>query len=175
MCSAPKTSGLGKSIWLPRKSFLVDVQSSGLRPTVPVPHDAAAGLSGVEFTRRFALHILPRRFGLLANRSRAATCCRELLNALLPTPPAVPDSPDDESPDNAPRCEQCQVGRLRRRDETPRPRLFDLLINSGYAPRRASAPVATCGPTDGYFTTPRPGPRGLSTAPQRLTLCADPH
>ena len=42
------------------KSFLVDVQSSGLRPTVPVPHDAAAGLSGVEFTRPFALHILPQ-------------------------------------------------------------------------------------------------------------------
>ena len=99
-------------------------------------------LAGVEFTRRFALHILPRgmprvrRFGLLAPRGKKGTRCRELLHASLPTPPPATESAEaSEARDDGPRCPQCKIGRLKRNEETPRPRLFALLLKSGFAPR----------------------------------------
>ena len=77
-------------------------------------------LDGVEFLRRFLLHVLPkgfvriRYFGLLANRTRKAKLarCRELLAA--PEPPTVESNPDPEAIDDhaATRCPTCGVGRL---------------------------------------------------------------
>lgn len=82
-------------------------------------------LTGVEFLRRFLLHLLPkhfvriRHFGLLANCVRKAklSLCRELLAA--PAPPTVPSdhAPEDHHPettedDAARRCPICGVGRL---------------------------------------------------------------
>jgi hypothetical protein len=87
-------------------------------------------LGGVEFLRRFLLHVLPRgfvrirHFGLLANRTRKAKLaqCRALLGAQAPAvvhPPAMdsnsePDS-DTESHDDREdrRCPRCGIGRLR--------------------------------------------------------------
>jgi hypothetical protein len=81
-------------------------------------------LGGVEFLRRFLLHVLPtgfvriRYFGLLANRVRVENLerCRALLAADVsvtvhapPTEPAAP-SPAAEERD---RCPYCGVGRLR--------------------------------------------------------------
>jgi hypothetical protein len=74
-------------------------------------------LPGVEFLRRFLLHVLPRGFprirhyGLLANRSRAVklAICRFDLGAEMPQSPvgeAVPRLIDDV------RCPACKVGRL---------------------------------------------------------------
>lgn len=77
-------------------------------------------LPGVEFLRRFLLHVLPRGFprirhyGLLGNRKRAAklATCRLLLGAPMPaeSAPAVePCAVADE------RCPACRSGRLVRR------------------------------------------------------------
>jgi putative transposase/transposase-like zinc-binding protein len=78
-------------------------------------------LRGVEFLRRFLLHVLPkgfvriRHFGLLANRARKANLarCRSLLGTptgTQPDPEATPANPDED-----PRllCPTCRVGRLR--------------------------------------------------------------
>ena len=81
-------------------------------------------LDGVEFLRRFLLHVLPtgfvriRYFGLLANRNRAKNLaqCRKLLaadsttaKASTPSEPSAP-KPADEERD---RCPCCGTGRLR--------------------------------------------------------------
>lgn len=77
-------------------------------------------LSGVEFLRRFLLHVLPkgfvriRHFGLLANRVRSANLalCRSLLGA---TTPAQRDSQIDSASsddDQAAICPTCRLGRL---------------------------------------------------------------
>ena len=82
-------------------------------------------LDGVEFLRRFLLHVLPtgfvriRYFGLLANCHRADNLarCRELLaadptGAEAPAPSALPaPSPAEQDRD---RCPSCGTGRLRR-------------------------------------------------------------
>ena len=57
-------------------------------------------LAGVEFVRRFCLHVLPRglvrirQYGLLANRDRGErlACCRELLGMSPPPEQARPSS-----------------------------------------------------------------------------------
>jgi hypothetical protein len=79
-------------------------------------------LSGVEFLRRFLLHILPssfvriRYFGLLANRGRAANLarCRELLGVspAEATPAASAPAPDAAETE-PPRCPFCATGQLR--------------------------------------------------------------
>jgi hypothetical protein len=84
-------------------------------------------LEGVEFLRRFLLHLLPkgfvriRHYGLLSNRSRKSklAVCRALLG-----PVAEPSSPTDsdvtDSDDNPPPvranglCPSCRVGHLRK-------------------------------------------------------------
>ncbi len=75
-------------------------------------------LSGVEFLRRFLLHLLPkgfvrvRHYGFLANRCRRAklALCRQLLVAAPPSPPTVlPDATSDPEP---PRCPECHRGRM---------------------------------------------------------------
>jgi putative transposase/transposase-like zinc-binding protein len=74
-------------------------------------------LDGVEFMRRFLLHILPkgfmrvRHYGFLANRCRHAKLdrCRALL-AAVPPPPAAPL---DEATGTEPlRCPACHRGRM---------------------------------------------------------------
>jgi hypothetical protein len=80
-------------------------------------------LDGVEFLRRFLLHVLPKGFvriryyGLLANRVRADNLarCRELLSpGEQPTP--VPSSPSkaEAASDERHRCPACGTGRMRR-------------------------------------------------------------
>jgi hypothetical protein len=80
-------------------------------------------LDGVEFLRRFLLHVLPqgfvriRYFGLFANRVRAlnVTRCRELLAATAPgdsscrPAPARASKPED---DRRHRCPDCGTGTL---------------------------------------------------------------
>ena len=82
-------------------------------------------LDGVEFLRRFLLHVLPtgfvriRYFGLFANRCRAENLarCRTLLaaepGAIAPTASSVPAGPTTAD-DDRDRCPSCGVGRLRR-------------------------------------------------------------
>ena len=92
--------------------------------------DSASGghrimsLDGVEFLRRFLLHVLPtgfvriRYFGLLANRGRALNLahCRELLAATAPgtAAPTTPISPSTSAEEEDPqfRCPSCATGRL---------------------------------------------------------------
>jgi hypothetical protein len=80
-------------------------------------------LPGVEFLRRFLLHVLPRGFprirhyGLLGNRGRALklAACRLALGATMPVPStlvATPTLPPAE------RCPACGTGRLIRRQFT---------------------------------------------------------
>jgi hypothetical protein len=79
-------------------------------------------LSGVEFLRRFLLHVLPthftriRYYGLLASRSREKNIarCRELL-AVDPTATsaATPTTPSETKPDHdRDLCPFCGIGRL---------------------------------------------------------------
>lgn len=84
-------------------------------------------LDGVEFLRRFLLHVLPegfvriRYFGLWANRGRAKNLarCRELLAAAAvpagPSPPSTTPVPTvaEGARDDRDRCPACGVGRLR--------------------------------------------------------------
>jgi hypothetical protein len=80
-------------------------------------------LDGVEFLRRFLLHVLPtgfvriRYFGLFANRNRARNLarCRGLLAAATAAPmpptasaPATPEPAKDELK----QCPVCSTGRL---------------------------------------------------------------
>jgi hypothetical protein len=80
-------------------------------------------LPGVEFLRRFLLHVLPRGFprirhyGLLGNRGRAVklAACRLALGATMPAPTvtvAAPALPPEE------RCPACGTGQLIRRQFT---------------------------------------------------------
>ena len=75
-------------------------------------------LDGVEFLRRFLLHILPkgfmrvRHYGFLANRCRQAKLarCRALLAAV---PPSAPEVQLDATTDPEPlRCPECHRGRM---------------------------------------------------------------
>jgi len=88
-------------------------------------------LPGVEFLRRFLLHVLPRGFqrlrhyGLLGNRSRTTklAVCRLLLGTQMPAPPTivVPFEPADD------RCPECRTGRLVRQpwSAMPPPEIVD--------------------------------------------------
>ncbi|MBV8412046.1 MAG: IS91 family transposase [Alphaproteobacteria bacterium] len=90
-------------------------------------------LGGVEFLRRFLLHVLPtgfvriRYYGLFANCVRADNLaqCRALLAALKPPPPPpCPSSPQKGADDDARRCPFCGTGRMRpirALDPTPLP------------------------------------------------------
>ena len=76
-------------------------------------------LDGVEFLRRFSLHVLPkgfiriRYFGLLAprNRSAALTLCRRLLAACSTPAPQLLD--DEQQRGVERRCPRCHSGWLR--------------------------------------------------------------
>jgi hypothetical protein len=82
-------------------------------------------LSAVEFLSRFLLHVLPggfvriRHFGLLANRTRTAKLarCRQLLTAVPPTAPAVPEPVATLmlrlTGVDIGQCPVCRAGRLR--------------------------------------------------------------
>ena len=94
------------------------------------------------------MHILPRglqrvrRYGLLANRSTAATLCRVLLPPPTPAPPTVAREVPAEF-DDAPRCPHCPTGRLVLLIEAVRPSLFDVLLRSGFLPARLASRYAT--------------------------------
>ena len=72
----------------------------------------------VEFTRRFLLHVLPKRFvrirhyGFLANRCRREklALCRQLLNTKSSAPSL--DSPRPNGTDPPERCPACRKGRM---------------------------------------------------------------
>jgi hypothetical protein len=82
-------------------------------------------LGGVEFLRRFLLHVLPtgfvriRYYGLFANCVRADNLarCRQLLAAEAPADspptPSSPSKPEESADDPAHRCPVCGTGRLR--------------------------------------------------------------
>ena len=78
-------------------------------------------LPGVEFLRRFLLHVLPRGFprirhyGLLGNRSRATklAVCRLQLAAPMPLPPGTTVVVAFEARDD--HCPSCRTGKLARR------------------------------------------------------------
>jgi len=117
-------------------------------------------LTGIEFTRRFALHILPsgfprvRYFGLLSHRGgeKLLPRCRELLKSSSPWPadlaPASAASqlapadvargltaePRAVDPPRCPRCPRCAQPTWFLIEEVARPRLCDVLERSGFAP-----------------------------------------
>ncbi|MFV2068906.1 MAG: transposase [Pirellulales bacterium] len=75
-------------------------------------------LSGVEFTRRWSLHILPkgytkvRRYGGYSNRRRTTYlhCCRKLLRLAPLSTDARPETPSRADGDSsAPRCPKCSA------------------------------------------------------------------
>ena len=70
-----------------------------------------------------------RRYGLMANRSKAATLCRVLLPKPIPAPEVSAEF------DSAPRCPHCPTGRLVLVIQGHRPRLFDILFLSGFLPK----------------------------------------
>jgi putative transposase len=114
-------------------------------------------LTGVEFVRRFLLHVLPpglprvRYYGLLANKHRPAlTHCRRLLGvpAEGEPPPAVAGEPARESFTDsrpAPRCGVCSRGRLQLIENTPRPTWREVLARSPFVAAATAGPAATQG------------------------------
>ena len=105
---------------------ILDIQDAGVtfryRDNLRGPQ--VMTLDGVEFLRRFLLHVLPtgfvriRYFGLFGNRCRAQNLarCRELLaadpspaTASAPSEPAAPKPAEDDRD----RCPCCATGRLR--------------------------------------------------------------
>jgi hypothetical protein len=77
-------------------------------------------LDGVEFLRRFLLHVLPtgfvriRYFGLFANRVRAQNLdrCRALVEAEPAAAPSAPSAPQATEEERN-RCPSCGIGQLR--------------------------------------------------------------
>jgi Putative transposase/Transposase zinc-binding domain len=104
---------------------IVDIQDAGVtfRYRDNTRGHQVMTLGGVEFLRRFLLHVLPagfvriRYFGLLANRSRAKNLarCRALLaaapDASRPPTANVPATPAPGK-DDPHRCPACSSGRL---------------------------------------------------------------
>jgi len=86
-------------------------------------------LDGVEFLRRFLLHVVPRgfmrirHFGILANRGRTARLdrCRELLGLNADAPEACPaGSSTQEHREPVGLCPICGRGRMIQAEELPR-------------------------------------------------------
>jgi hypothetical protein len=107
-------------------------------------------LSGVEFTRRFALHILPsglarvRRYGLMAPRHLAARQARALLPR--PRPPELPArslGETDDSQSEPSRCPRCEIGQLVLIRTLPRPSRRQVLANCGFPPAPQPAGLDT--------------------------------
>ena len=112
-------------------------------------------IAGVEFVRRYLLHVLPRGFvrirsyGLLSNRNRKTDLvrCRALLAAssartssaalpvAAPAPPAVVASSPSVVTDASP-CASCGRGRLVLRQSWPRPTVWDLVARQSSSLRR---------------------------------------
>jgi hypothetical protein len=104
---------------------IVDIQDAGVtfRYRDNTRGQQAMTLGGVEFLRRFLLHVLPpgfvriRYFGLFANRNRAKNLarCRELLaaapGAAKPPTANAPATPEPAK-DDLNRCPACSTGRL---------------------------------------------------------------
>jgi Putative transposase/Transposase zinc-binding domain len=112
-------------------------------------------LQGLEFVRRFLLHVLPRGlvriryFGLLANTQRNTVLpyCRKLLGA-APAAAQVESPPDGNdaaeapaSTDSTPRpCPACGLGHLQPLEHWPRPSWRDLCARRP-ATHRVAAPA----------------------------------
>ena len=115
-------------------------------------------LSGVEFLRRFFMHVLPRGFtkirhyGWMANRDRTKNIarCRVLIAASsAQKPPDIPINSKDAIQESVTQnCPVCQTGKLQRID-VPKPLLrlglphflYRVLRNR---PREESATVPVC-------------------------------
>jgi hypothetical protein len=116
-------------------------------------------LSGLEFLRRFVLHVLPRGlvriryYGLLANTQRNTVLphCRKLLGAApvlakVESPPGATDAAEAAaSADATPRpCPACGRGHLQPLEHWPRPSWRELIIQPAATPSPdALAPPAT--------------------------------
>jgi hypothetical protein len=113
-------------------------------------------LSGLEFVRRFLLHVLPRGlprvryYGLLANKNRSALAqCRQLLGVPTEAEPlteSVGQPPSARAPaadsHQAACCAACGRGRLQLIEGAPRPTWREVLARSPFA---GSGPAATAG------------------------------
>jgi len=128
---------------------LLDVQDAGVTFRYRDNHRGpqVMTLDGVEFLRRFLLHVLPagfvriRYFGLFAHRCREENLnrCRALIGfepgaapASNPAPSTPPKSEPAEAPDERDRCPACGIGRLRNVGVLPRAPVPDL---NAWAPR----------------------------------------
>ena len=137
-------------------------------------------LAGVEFVRRYLLHVLPRGFvrirgyGLLSNRRRKTDLarCRALLAAepggaaiipvAAPTTPTAPAAPVAATPPARPEastCPSCRRGRLVLRESWPRPTVWDLVTRQASPLRRGAAGSAARSVAD------RPAPRPAIARP----------
>lgn len=120
-------------------------------------------LSGLEFVRRWMLHVLPpafvrvRYYGLLANANRTTRLarCRELLAAAGTVAPPPSSAPVEPAAEWAPACPRCQVGRLRLIYREDPPSWSEILNRSPYTyrwtPPRAQAaasPARAADPED---------------------------
>ena len=124
--------------------------------------EQTTSLPGVEFVRRYLLHVLPRGFvriryyGLLANRqrSRELSRCRALLGAAPnrspeQAGPAVPLEQADEKPSrgaDATVCPSCGRGRLRLLESWPKPSWRQLLAEQPVGPFLPGHPMGETRP-----------------------------
>jgi hypothetical protein len=144
-------------------------------------------LPGVEFVRRYLLHVLPRGFvrirayGLLSNRRRQTDLarCRALLAAqsraaaipvaapTTPTTPAAAVACTGSARPDASTCATCRRGRLVLLESWPRPTVWDLVARQASPPRPRAA-RSTARAAD------RPAPRPASSAPAPRSAVAGP-
>ena len=143
-------------------------------------------LPGVEFVRRYLLHVLPRGFvrirsyGLLSNRRRQTDLarCRAVLAAQPPagataaipvaaptacttagalTTPGAPVASIPSAARDASTCPSCRGGRLVLRQMWPRPTVWDLVARQASPPRPRAA---------------HPSPRPATAAPAPRSVVA---
>jgi hypothetical protein len=117
-------------------------------------------LRGVEFVRRYMLHVLPRGFvrirsyGLLSNRHRKADLarCRALLAASCTVSVSSPASTGSATSAASPAatgavcstCATCRRGNLVLRQSWPRPTVWDLVARQASPLRPRAARSAAC-------------------------------
>jgi hypothetical protein len=125
-------------------------------------------LPGVEFIRRFLLHVLPlrfrhiRRFGFMGPRVAAQKL--ELIRSLLGVKNQAPadassgeleakENADQTAAEDAPRrCRQCKEGQLVLVAEVPRPTVAELMqMHPSMEPLALSGPLQLCLPLSAFL------------------------